>query len=69
MQHPSKGASRGRQGASRGLHRPAAFRLLRRNPCRHSQLSCRGNLAHGLDFNSLRRYNDPSLCAQHSWDV
>jgi hypothetical protein len=61
MQHPPKRPPHSRQGASRGPHRPAALSLLRSYPCRHSQLSCRGNLAHGLDFNSLRRYNDRSL--------
>ena len=38
-----------------------ALGMLPRQTSRHSgndsQLSCRGNLAHGLDFNSLWRYN------------
>ena len=48
-------------GASRGPHRPAALGLLCGHPRHHPQLSCRRNLAHGLDFNSLRRYNDANL--------
>jgi hypothetical protein len=61
MQHPSEGAARGRHGAGRCPHRPAAFGLLRRHPRHHPYLLCCRNLAHGLDFNSLRRYNDANL--------
>jgi hypothetical protein len=61
MQHPPKGASRRRNRAGGGPHRPAAFGLLRRHPRHHPYLLCRRNLAHGLDFNSLRRYNDANL--------
>jgi len=56
---------RSRRGARPLQHRApgaAARSLLREQPPRHArgcpQLPCGRNVAHGLDFNSLRRYND-----------
>ncbi len=42
-------------------HRPAALGQLRCHPRRHCYLSSSRNLAHGLDFNSLQRYNGANL--------
>jgi hypothetical protein len=64
MQHPSQGAARRGDGAGRRSHRPAALGLLPRYPRHRPELSCRRNLAHALDFNSLRRYNGASVRLQ-----
>jgi len=61
MQHPSQGPRHRSSGLSRGPHHPAALDLLRGHAPHHPDLSCPRNLAHGLDFNSLQRYNDASL--------
>src|ERR1700733_666143 len=60
MQHPSKGPRRRSRSLSRGPHRPAPHNMLPCYPRRYPDLSCRRNLAHGLDFNSLRSYNGAS---------
>ncbi len=63
MQHLSEGAGRRANGAGHCPHHPAALGLLARHARHHPQLLCRRNFAHGLDFNSLGRYNDANLVA------
>jgi hypothetical protein len=58
-----------RRGKDRLLRRtddPAALSLLRGYSRHHSQLPCGRNLVHGLDFNSLRRYNNANLCPRET---
>jgi hypothetical protein len=57
MQHPSAGTRRRRHGTAGCPYHPAALDLLRCDPRHHPDLLCCGNLIHGLDFNSLWRYN------------
>jgi hypothetical protein len=61
MQHAPKGAGRRSYRATRRPHQPVPLGLLRRDACCHPEFSCCRDLAHGLDFNSLRRYNIPNL--------
>jgi hypothetical protein len=61
MQHPSERPGHRRHGAGHGSHGPATLGLLRRHAPDYPDLSCRGYLAHGLDFSSLRRYNGANL--------
>ena len=56
-----EGPGRRLDGAHDGAERAVAARLLARDPRHHPNLSPSGNFAHGLDFNSLRRYNDATL--------
>jgi hypothetical protein len=58
---------RSRRGADRAHQRPEraiASGLLAGNSGRRSQLLQGRNFIHGLDFNSLRRYNDERLAAR-----
>jgi hypothetical protein len=71
MQHASKSARRTANGAHNSIKRAAAARLIACDPCRDARLAPCRNFAHGLDFNSLRRYNDatsggePFRCQRH----
>jgi hypothetical protein len=59
-------AERSSGGANPVHHRAkgaAASGLLPSHPRDYSQLSYGRNLAHGLDFNSLRGYNDATCSA------
>ena len=58
MQGVSERPCRGADGAHDGTERAAAARLVPRNPRHNARFSPGRNFAHGLDFNSLRRYND-----------
>jgi hypothetical protein len=61
MQHAPERPGGRRNCLRHGPCRPAALDLLPGHARHYPQLSCRRNLAHGLDFNSLRRYNGASL--------
>jgi hypothetical protein len=58
MQYTPKSACRAADRAHDGVKRAAPARLIARNPHHDARLVPSRNFAHGLDFNSLRRYND-----------
>ena len=58
VQRAPERACRGTDGAHDGAERAAAARLVPCNPRYDACPSPGRNFAHGLDFNSLRRYND-----------
>ncbi len=58
VRRASERATGGAHTAHHRVERTASSGLLPGDPCYHAELSECRNLAHGLDFNSLRRYND-----------
>ena len=60
VQHAAGGAGRGAHGTGGGFDGAAAAYLIACHPHRDTCFSPTGNFAHGLDFNSLRRYNEPT---------
>jgi hypothetical protein len=61
MQDPSEGAARRSYRAACRPDNPIALGLLGRNPGNNPEFFCWRDVTHGLDFNSLRRYNMRNL--------
>ena len=61
MQHTPRGAHGSPHRSQNRVDCPAASRLLPGHPRHNPRFSPARDLAHGLDFNSLRRYNGAAL--------
>ena len=59
----AKGSAGGTNRAHQRIKSAAALHLLAGNAGHNSSLAPVGNFTHALDFNSLQRYNDPTLAS------